>query len=141
MLKLATYHTSSGVVGYNIQVSNLKAMLLNLYDATSNLFSCWEIFYLRGNVTFLLGCAPCWAASCRYRSLVSISFRTSMICSVVEGCPVESLAYALQCFLWLFKKRCVYWVCHWEVSMIILPFTFMFMINYKLSIFSTVNCC
>lgn len=54
MLKLATSHTSSGVMGCNVQLSNLKAMQLNLYDAIFKLFSCWEMFYLRCNVTFLL---------------------------------------------------------------------------------------
>lgn len=55
MLKLATSHTVSGIIEYNLQLSNLKTMQLHLYDAISKLYACWEMLCLRCNVAFLLG--------------------------------------------------------------------------------------
>ena len=55
MLKLATSDTDSGIMEYNLQLSNLKAVQLQLSDAISKLYSCWEIFCLGCNVAFLLG--------------------------------------------------------------------------------------
>jgi len=40
MLKLATSDTDSGIMEYNLQLSNLKAVQLQLSDAISKLYSC-----------------------------------------------------------------------------------------------------
>lgn len=55
MLKLATSYTVSGIIEYNLQLSNLKTMQLHLYDAISKLYSCWEMLCLSVMLQVFLG--------------------------------------------------------------------------------------